>query len=95
MGSPIALKRSKQGNHYYFWVGVFFFIVISVVLSLYLSARQIDYTWRWYRIPKYFAYQEQVEITAEIDGEAVSISRKGKEAVVRVKGLERTESYTF
>jgi polar amino acid transport system permease protein len=95
MGSSIALKRSKQGNHYYFWVGVFFFIVIGVVLSLYFSALQIDYTWRWYRIPKYFAYQEQVEIIAEIDGEAVSILKKGEEAVVRVKGLEGTESYTF
>jgi len=94
MSSPIALKRSKQGNHYYFWVGVFFFIVISVVLSLYFSALQIDYTWRWYRIPKYFAYQEQVEIKAEIDGEALSILKKGEVSVVQVKGLEGTESYT-
>ncbi len=95
MGSPTVLKRSKQGNHYYLWVGVFFFIVTGVVLSLYFSARQIDYTWRWYRIPKYFAYHEQVEIKAEIDGEAVSIITKGKEAVVQIKGLEGTESYTF
>ncbi len=95
MGSPIALKRSKQGNHHYFWVGVFFFIVISVVLSLYFSALQIDYTWRWYRIPKYFAYQEQVEINAEIDGEAVSILKKDNKAVVQVKGPKGTESYTF
>jgi len=95
MSSPLALKPSKQGNHYYFWVGVFFFIVIGVVLSLYFSARQIDYTWRWYRIPQYFVYQEQVEIKAEIDGEAVSILKKGKVAVVQVKGLEGTESYTF
>ncbi len=94
MGSPLALKRSKQGNHYFLWVGVFFFIVIVVVLALYFSARQIDYTWRWYRIPKYFAYQEQVEIKSEIDGEAVSIVKKGKKAIVQVKGLEGTESYT-
>ena len=94
MGSPLALKHSKQGNHYYFWVGVFFFIAIGVVLSLYFSARQIDYTWRWYRIPKYFAYQEQVEIRSEIDGEVESISKKGKEAVIRVKGTEGTESYS-
>jgi polar amino acid transport system permease protein len=94
MGSPLALKRSKQGDHYFFWVGVFFFIVITVVLALYFSARQIDYTWRWYRIPKYFAYQEQVEIIAETDGEVVSIIKKGKKAVVQVKGLKGTESYT-
>ena len=94
MGSPLALKRSKQGNHYFLWVGVFFFIVITVVLALYFSARQIDYTWRWYRIPRYFAYQEQVEIIAETDGEVASIIKKGKKAVVQVKGLKGTESYT-
>jgi len=93
MGSAVVLKRPKQGNHYYFWVGVFFFIVIGVVLSLYFSARQIDYTWRWYRIPKYFAYQEQVEIRSEIDGEVESILKKDNKAVIRVKGTERTESY--
>lgn len=94
MDSPLALKRSKQGNHYFLWVGVFFFIVITVVLALYFSARQIDYTWRWYRIPRYFAYQEQVEIKSEIDGEAVNIIKKDKKAVVQVKGLEGTESYS-
>jgi polar amino acid transport system permease protein len=94
MGSPLALKRSKQGKYYFLWVGVFFFIVITVVLALYFSARQIDYTWRWYRIPKYFAYQEQVEIIAETDGEVVSIIKKGKKAVVQIKGLKGTESYT-
>jgi len=93
MGSAVVLKRPKQGNHYYFWVGVFFFILIGVVLSLYFSARQIDYTWRWYRIPKYFAYQEQVEIRSEIDGEVESISKKDNKAVIRVKGTEGTESY--
>jgi polar amino acid transport system permease protein len=94
MGSPLSLKFSKQGNYYYLWVGVFFLIVIGVVLSLYFSARQIDYTWRWYRIPRYFAYHEQVEIKAGIDGEAVSIVKKGKTATIQVKGIEGTESYT-
>jgi len=94
MDSPLALKRSKQGKYYFLWVGVFFFIVITVVLALYFSARQIDYTWRWYRIPKYFAYQEQVEIIAETDGEVASIIKKGKKAVVQIKGLKGTESYT-
>ena len=95
MALPLALKRSKHGDHYYLWVGVFFFIVISVVLSLYYSARQIDYTWRWYRIPKYFAYQEQIEIRAEVDGEVVSVLKKGKLAVIQIKGPEETKTYTL
>jgi len=88
MGSQLLVNRLKDRNYYYVWVGVFFLIIISILLSLYFSARQIDYTWRWYRIPKYFAYQELVEITSETDGEVESISKKGKEAVVRIKGPE-------
>jgi polar amino acid transport system permease protein len=93
MGSQLLSNRLKDRNYYYVWVGVFFLIIISIILSLYFSARQIDYTWRWYRIPQYFAYQEQVEIKSETDGEVESISKKGKEAVVRIKGIEGVESY--
>ncbi len=93
MGSQLLLNRLKDRNYYYVWVGVFFLIIISIILSLYFSARQIDYTWRWYRIPQYFAYQEQVEIKSETDGKVESISKKGKEAVVRIKGLEGVESH--
>ncbi|MGB6011511.1 MAG: ABC transporter permease subunit [Desulfobacterales bacterium] len=93
MGSQLLLNRLKDRNYYYVWVGVFFLIIISIILSLYFSARQIDYTWRWYRIPQYFAYQEQVQIKSETDGEVESISKKGKEAVVRIKGIEGVESY--
>ena len=93
MGSRSLLNRLKDRNYYYVWIGVFFLLLISIVLALYYSARQIDYTWRWYRIPQYFAYQEQIETKSEIDGEVESITKKGKDAVVRVKGLEGTESY--
>jgi polar amino acid transport system permease protein len=93
MGSRSLLNRLKDRNYYYVWIGVFFLLLIYIVLALYYSARQIDYTWRWYRIPQYFAYQEQIETLSEIDGEVQSISKKGKDAVVLVKGLEGTESY--
>ena len=91
MNSAATLQQSK--SKYYMWVGVFFLIMAGIVLSLYFSAMQIDYAWRWNRIPRYFAYHEQVEINSEIDGEVDSISQKGEEAVVRVKGLEGVESY--
>jgi polar amino acid transport system permease protein len=93
MGSSLTLKGLKHENLYYLWVVVFFLMITGIVLALYFSALQIDYTWRWYRIPQYFAYEDQIEINSEIDGEVQSISKKGKDAVVRVKGLEETESY--
>ena len=93
MGSLLTHKGLKHENIYYFWVVVFFLLIAGIVLALYFSALQIDYTWRWYRIPKYFAYQDQIETLSETDGEVQSISKKGKDAVVLVKGLEGTESY--
>ena len=93
MGSLLTHKGLKHENIYYFWVVVFFLLITGIVLALYFSALQIDYTWRWYRIPKYFAYQDQIETLSETDGEVQSISKKGKDAVVLVKGLEGTESY--
>ena len=92
MGSQSLSNRLKGRDYYYVWVGVFFLIIISIILALYFSARQIDYTWRWYRIPKYFAYQEQVEILSETDGEVESILTKDKDAVVRIKSPEGVES---
>ncbi len=93
MGSLLTHKGLKHENMYYFWVVVFFLFITGIVLALYFSALQIDYTWRWYRIPQYFAYQEKIETISEIDGEVQSISKKGKDAVVLIKGLEGTESY--
>ena len=93
MGSSLTHKGLKHDNIYYLWVVVFFIMMTGIVLAIYFSALQIDYTWRWYRIPRYFAYHDQIETKSEIDGEVQSISKKGKDAVVLVKGLEGTESY--
>ena len=93
MGSSLTLKGLRHKDLYYLWVVVFFIVITGIVLAIYFSALQIDYTWRWYRIPQYFAYQDQIETLSEIDGEVQSISKKGKDAVVLVKGLEGTESY--
>ena len=69
-------------------------LVIGIVSSLYYSALKIDYVWRWYRIPQYFVYQDQVEIKAQIEGEVESILFKDNKAVIRIKNDEETEVHT-
>jgi len=69
-------------------------LVIGIASSLYYSALKIDYVWRWFRIPQYFVYQDQVEIRAEIEGEIESIRLKDKKATIRVKNDGEAESYT-
>lgn len=87
-------RHFKQKTSYYFWVGVFFIILGAIVGSIYYSTLQIDYTWRWYRIPKYFVYEDQVEINSEVDGDIDSIVLDGEQAVINIKAENDIKSYT-
>ena len=93
MDSLATIKRFKQPGSYYVWVGVFFLLIFMACYSLYYSTQKIDYVWRWYRIPQYFVFKDQVEIRAEIEGEVEGITPKGKAAIILVKGQEQSESY--
>lgn len=69
-------------------------LVIGIVSSLYYSALKIDYVWRWFRIPQYFVYQDQVEIRAQTEGVIESILYKDDKAIIRIKSDEETEVHT-
>jgi len=84
----------NKSRSYYLWAVVFFLIIFAILYSIYYSTLKIDYVWRWYRVPQYFAYLDQVETKAEIDGAVVSISKKGEEAIILIKGYDETASYT-
>ncbi|MDM8514989.1 amino acid ABC transporter permease [Desulfobacterales bacterium HSG16] len=91
MNSNTNIKRKKDG--YYFWVGVFFFILIGAGALLWYSALQIDYTWRWYMVPRYFVANVETEVKSEIEGDAVSVTQKGENTVILVKGPDGSEEY--
>jgi polar amino acid transport system permease protein len=55
----------------------------------------VDYVWRWYQVPDYFFYQENVETLSEVDGIVSSITTKGKTTRVTVQGTGETETYTL
>lgn len=62
---------------------------------LYIATIKIDYVWRWYNVPRYFAHHEKVETKAEIEGTVASISADGNRTVVSVKGEDGAEVYTI
>ena len=80
MDFSLILRRLKTNGSYYISIGIFIILVIGIASSLYYSALKIDYVWRWFRIPQYFVYQDQVEIRAEIEGDVQSILIKDKKA---------------
>lgn len=79
---------------YYLWVGVFFMVLAGVVAGLYFSAQQIDYVWRWYRVPQYFYFEDTIEVSAEIEGSVTAIVSSDEGATVTVSDdTGESESY--
>jgi polar amino acid transport system permease protein len=84
---------SKQSS-YYAGIVVFFLLVAGGILALYYSTLQIDYVWRWYRVPRYFVYEELIEIKSDINGTVEAISAQGENAVIRIKGTGEESTLT-
>ena len=94
MDFSLTLRRFKTSGSYYISIGIFIVLVIGIAASLYYSALKIDYVWRWFRIPQYFVYQDQVEIRAQIAGEIESIRFKDNKAMIRIKSDDENEVHT-
>lgn len=94
MDSTLDLRKLRQKQSYFIWVTVFFLLLGAFLAGLYYSAVQIDYVWRWYRIPRYFYYQDDIETKAEMPGEVSDITFKGDSVSITVKGDGDEEIYT-
>lgn len=86
------MQRRKQET-YHIWVGVFFLGMILGIGALYYATNQIDYVWRWYRIPRYFVYEDTIEVKAEIEGDVTAIRQEGDATVIEVTGGDGSETY--
>ena len=76
------------------WVIIFCLGVLVFLGLFYYATQKIKYNWRWNRTPIYFAYQDDIDLTAEIDGEVSSIRTEGSQVTITVKGVGEEESYT-
>ncbi|MDB5986294.1 MAG: amino acid transporter permease [Nevskia sp.] len=61
----------------YAWHGVSVLILLAFAASLYFASKQIDYTWRWQRLPQYLISTGGAEVPAPFDG-TVKIEADGK-----------------
>jgi polar amino acid transport system permease protein len=74
------------------WVGIFFFTVFGILALLIVATLKIDYVWRVSRVPRYFFYEENVEIKTALKGEVARIAQAAdKSTIVVVKGEEGGE----
>jgi polar amino acid transport system permease protein len=93
MNSTLNLRKFRQKRSYFIWATVFFLLLGAGIVGLYYAAAQIDYVWRWYRIPRYFYYQDDIEITSEINGEVAAVIFDGNTAAITVTGDGEEETY--
>ncbi|GAB6145164.1 amino acid ABC transporter permease [Desulfocicer niacini] len=86
MESTASLLQKQQKKKYYSWVAVFFMIIFLGIGSLYYCTLQIDYTWRWYRVPQYFFFNEQIEVRSDVAGTIDTIEETKEGTIIRIAG---------
>lgn len=69
-------------------------VLLGIVAGLWYATKRIDYTWRWNRIPQYFAYNSEDVKTAVADGTIIKLDNKGKLTSVVVKN-DNGETSTY
>ncbi|MEJ2221698.1 MAG: ABC transporter permease subunit [Desulfobacterales bacterium] len=93
MGNSENKQLAVKPARYNLWVGVFCVIILVAAGAFYYASQKIEYVWRWNRVPIYFAYKDDIQITSEIDGDVESITTGEKESIITIKGLDESESY--
>jgi polar amino acid transport system permease protein len=89
------VQQLSDRYSYYFWVGVFFIMMFGLLGLMYYSATNIDYVWRWYRIPQYFISNETIEIRSEIQGEVLSITEKSGMSTIVIQDEYSNDKETY
>ncbi len=85
MRTPSAPPVSRRPRSDYIGAAGFFAVLFGLAAALYAATMQVDYVWRWNRIPQYFAYQQRTELRAEADGEIEAVAARGDRRLITVK----------
>jgi len=93
MTKPMHRQHTAKPASYYVWVGVFVFFVLVLAGLFYYATQKIEYVWRWNRVPIYFAYEDRIDIIADIDGDVASVKKSADQTVISIKGVGATETY--
>ncbi|RLB86003.1 MAG: amino acid ABC transporter permease, partial [Deltaproteobacteria bacterium] len=88
------IKRLSNPTAYAFSVVGFIALMILVFGSVYYATVAVEYQWRWFKIPKYFMYQEAITLYVEADGEIESIAPNKDKFDIVITDEDGQKSYT-
>ena len=60
------------------WMVLLAVILILTAAGIWGAVKQIDYKWRWYRVPQYFFYHDEDAQKIPFDGTVSKISKNGE-----------------
>ncbi len=78
----MALKRQSAQ---WPWQGLLVVILLGLAIGLWIATKQVNYEWRWERVPQYFAYQDEEPQTAPFAGAVIKISPAGDSSQVTIQ----------
>jgi polar amino acid transport system permease protein len=84
----------REKRNYILSVIAFFLLIAGMIGALYVATAQIDYVWRWFSVPQYFIFQDNISISSDIEGDVDKITITGNKAEITIKGVGETETYT-
>ncbi|MBF0203034.1 MAG: ABC transporter permease subunit [Desulfamplus sp.] len=84
MDSSKSLLQKQQARAYYLWVMVFFLVISTLIGGLYYCTLKIDYTWRWFRVPQYFFYKDEVPVKTDSGGTVDSIKTVEGNTIIQI-----------
>ncbi|WP_461393464.1 amino acid ABC transporter permease, partial [Deferrisoma sp.] len=72
----------KQTTRTWPWNLLLGLILLGLAAGIWVATKRVDYTWRWNRVPQYFAYHAEINEHAPADGRVVEIRNTGSDAVI-------------
>ncbi|XXJ20100.1 ABC transporter permease subunit [Desulfovibrio caledoniensis] len=94
MNETANVEPKREIDKNLIWKAAYAVALVAVCLGFYWATTQTDYIWRWNRIPRYFYYIDTVNVTAEMEGDVTSITKKDEDSVVIVSDGTDSEYYT-
>jgi len=89
MESKISnIQRLSNPKAYSLSVTGYIVIMLMVIGAVYYATYTVDYVWRWYKVPKYFVYNETVTVYSETAGELTEIKSNGENFDLTIDGMD-------
>ena len=67
-------RRSAQWP----WQGLLVVILLGIAVGLWVATKQVNYEWRWERVPQYFAYRAETPQDTGVAGQISALTSEGR-----------------